>query len=156
MTRFSPLEWVASTITAWHLAAWAVFFVLSVWLTPRGKKAMPKPLRIWGGIIMLPLVYCMGALVIGQLFGDRFSWSQIWPSGLMTGVVVSTFFVVEIVPAVWRGAGRRMELSVLGIVAVPLVTVFFGLFFSVVWWVFPRIIGFGLFDLPKQSWGVQL
>jgi hypothetical protein len=156
LTEFLPLRWVIETLTIWHYLAWAAFFGLSFWRGPADKEAMPINLRLWAGIIMLPIFYAMTSLVVGQLFGDNFSWSQVWPSGLMLGGLVSSFFLVGFAEAIWHGDGRRLELFAFGGFAIPFAAGFFGLFFSVAWWLLPRAVGFGLIDFPKFPWGVQL
>lgn len=153
---FEPIEWVLSTLTPWHFAAWLAFFGLSVPAMPKNKEPMPIYLRIWAGIVLLPIAYCMVGLVVGQLFGDKYSWARLWPSSFALATIVSTFFVVHLVPAIWLGRGRRGELLTLGFIAVSAAVVFFGLFFASAWWALPRMAGFGLIDFPKLSWGVQL
>ena len=153
---FAPLQWVASTLTIWHYLIWAVVFLLHLWRGPKNNKAMPLHLRVWGGAVCIPIVYCMGSLVLGQLFGDKFSWSELWPSGLATGAAISTFFLVAILWETRAASERKLELLSLAIVVIPFATGFFGLFLAFAWWVFPRVAGFGLFDFPKLSWGVQL
>ena len=156
MISFEPFEWVLSTLTAWHLAAWAAFFGLSVFAKPKSKEAMPIHLRVWGGIVLLPIVYCLGALMLGQLFGEKYAWTQLWPSGFALAAIFSTFIVAHLVPDFWSKRGRRGEIAVLGFMGVPIFVIQFGLFFTFAWWALPRIAGFGLIDFPKLSWGVQL
>lgn len=117
---------------------------------------MPLLLRVWGGIVMLPMFYAMTSLVVGQLFGDHYSWSQVWPSGLMLGALVSSNFALWIARAIWQAKNKRLQLLALGSFVVPLAAGFFGLFFSVAWWLLPRVVGLGLIDFPKLSWGVQV
>jgi len=113
-------------------------------------------LRLWAGLCVPIVLYCMVAIIIGQLFGDRFAWSQLWPSGLANDALFSTFILPVLVPAIWNERGQRLELIMLGILGIPLGTAFFGLLFSGVWWLFPRIIGFGFIDFPKHAWAVQV
>jgi len=105
----------------------------------------------------MPVVlYCMVAIIIGQLFGERFAWSQIWPSGLVLGAGLSTWFIVGVIHPIVSDPGRRNELIAGGLFAFSVGTAFFGLFFSGVWWLFPRIIGVGFIDFPKYAWAVQV
>jgi hypothetical protein len=117
---------------------------------------MPLPFRKWGAVFMLPIFYCMVALIAGQTFGDKFSWSQLWPAGLGLGAIFSTAFLTGLVPALWHGKGKRIELTIMTVVFVPLAAAFFGLFFTFAWWLFPRLIDLGLFDFPSYAWAVHL
>ena len=156
MTLPEPLQWVIGTLTFWHYAVWALHGGLSLWRLPKEQPAMPRPFLMWGAVFMLPIFYCMVALIAGQIFGDKYSWSQLWPAGLCLGANISTAFLTGLVPALWHGKGKRIELTIMTVVSVPLAAAFFGLFFTVAWWLFPRFMGLGLIDWPKFAWGVQL
>jgi drug/metabolite transporter (DMT)-like permease len=151
-----PLAWVIGTLTFWHYAIWALIAGLSLWRWPNQEPPTPLPFRMWGAVFMLPISYSMVALVVGQLFGEKYSWSQLWSAGLGLGAIFCTAFLTGLVPALWVGKGKRIELSIMTFVFVPLAGAFFGLFFTFVWWFFPRFIDLGPIDFPELSWGVQL
>lgn len=151
---FAPLRWVTGTLTIWHFVVWAAFFVLCVWPAAQSSNAMPWPLRLWAAVIMLPLFYCWIGPIMGQIFGEKFDWSQLWPTGLAIGALLSTFYVVGLSGAAWS------EKSVtLALVAVPVwlfAAMFFGLFISATSWLMPRIVDIGPLEMPTASWGVKL
>jgi hypothetical protein len=152
----APLAWVIGTITIWHLAIWVLQAGLSFWRWPNQEPPLPLPFRAWGAIFMLPIAYCMVALIAGQIFGDKYAWAQLWPAGLGLGAILSTAFLTGLLPALWVGKGKRIELTILTVLSVPLAAASFGLFFTVAWWLFPRLIDFGLIDWPEFSWAVHL
>ena len=156
MTLPEPLQWVVGTLTYWHYAIWALHAGLSLWRWPNQEKPMPLPFRTWGAVFMLPIFYCMVALIAGQIFGDKYSWSQLWPAGFGLGCLISTAFLTGLVPALWYEKGKKIELTIMMVVFVPLAATLFGLVFTFVWWGFPRFIGLGLINFPKYAWGVQL
>ena len=156
MNQLPPLEWAYGTLTGAHYVIWAAFFFLCLLLVPKRKRPMPVIVRIWCGIFLLPISYCMVAPVVGQVFGDRLAWSQLWPSGLLLGAVLSTFVIVGMAPAFWSEPSRRLELSVFAALCVAIAAGFFGVFFAFIWWSFPIWIGLWPFDIPQQVWGMQI
>jgi hypothetical protein len=72
-----PLQWVIGTLTIWHYAIWVLCAGLSLRRRPNQQEAMPLPFRTWGAVFMPPILYCMVALIAGQIFGDKFAWSQL-------------------------------------------------------------------------------
>jgi hypothetical protein len=152
-----PLQWVIGTLTVWHYAIWVLYAGLGLRRPRDQENDMPYPIRIWGAVFMPPIFYCMVALIAGQIFGDKFAWSQLWPAGLSMGAIFASPFLIALVPALWNGKGRRIEFSIMTVVFVPLATAFFGLFFTFACWIFPRVIEWGgLIDFPDLAWGVHL
>jgi hypothetical protein len=95
-------------------------------------------------LILLAIAYGVFALIFGQTFGDKYSWSQLWPSGVVLGGSFGALLFAD------RSATRPPTAFVLFGVAVA------ALFYTFCIWLFPRIIGFGLIDFPQLSWGVHL
>ena len=151
---FAPLRWVTGTVTIWHLIAWVAFFVICIWPVSDPSKAMPWHLRLWSAVVILPVMYCWMGPIVGQIFGDKFVWSQLWPSGLAIAAVFSMFFLVALGGAAWDE--RSLALALLAIPMWLFASMFFGLFFAATSWVMPRVVDAGLVELPKPSWGVKL
>lgn len=151
-----PLEWVIGTLTIWHYAIWAGFMAINVWPRPRPEGALPLPMRLWAGAVFPPVLYAMVSLIVGQIVGDRFPWSMLWPAGMCLGALFSSIFLGVLLAAIWNTRGRQVQAIVMLVVAVPLSTMFFGLFFTCAWWLFPRVIDFGLIPYPDLPWGVHL
>ena len=151
---FEPLLWVIGTLTPWHYGVWAAFLGLSIWGGQKNEETMPLPLRLLAGLIIFPVFYGMIAPIVGQVVGDHYNWSQLWPSAFILSGVLSLWFLVP----VSFGGTLKKDWGVLafGLFGFGIATAIFGLFFAGSWWLFPRIIGFGLFDFPKYAWGVQL
>ena len=141
---FAPLTYVWGTLTVWHMAIWIAFPLLMGVVLPlrAGKPVLWKVLPLF--LILLAIVYGIFALIFGQIFGDKYSWSQLWSSGAVLGGSFGALLFVD------RSATRPPTVFVLFGVAVAAV------FYTFCIWLFPRIIGFGLIDIPKFSWGVQL
>lgn len=99
----------------------------------------------------------MFALIAGQVFGDFYSWSQLWPAGLCLGAVFASIFLATLFGDAGLIRARKAEPIMTLVVGTLIAVAFFGLFFSVVWWVFPRLIEFGgLIDFPRYAWAVHL
>jgi hypothetical protein len=156
VTLPEPLQWVMGTLTIWHYAILAGFMAMNVWPRPKAEGTLPLPVRLWASIVIPTVLYTMASLVVGQIVGGRYTWSILWPAGLSLGALAATMFLAVLLDGVWHTQGRQTRPILMLIIAIPLTTAFFGLFFTCVWWVFPRIIGLGLIDWPKLSWGVQL
>jgi hypothetical protein len=156
VTLPEPLQWVIGTLTVWHYAILAVFMAINAWPWPKVEGTLPLPVRLWASIVIPTVLYTMASLVVGQIVGDRYTWSMLWPAGLGLGAVFATIVLSVLLDGVWSTQGRQTRPALMLVIAIPLTTAFFGLFFTCVWWLFPRIIGFGLIDFPKLSWGVQL
>ncbi len=141
---FAPLVYLWDTLTVWHVAIWiALPLLMGVGLQLLADEpVLWKVLPLY--LIILAITYGIFALIFGQVFGDKYSWSQLWPSGALLGGSFGALIFVD------RSTTRP-----------PTAFDFFGwamaaLFFPFCIWLFPRILGFGLIDFPKLSWGVQL
>jgi hypothetical protein len=142
--EFAPLAYVWGTLTLWHMAIWIAFpLLMGVVLKLRADgPVLWKVLSLY--LTILAIAYGIFTLIFGQIFGDKYSWSQLWPSGALLGGSFGALLFTD------RSASRPpVAFVLLG------VTVAAG-FYTFCIWLFPRIIGFGLIDFPKLSWGVQL
>lgn len=152
-----PLQWVIGTLTVWHGIVLAGFVILNLWPRPESGRQLPLPMRVWASFVIPVTLYCMVSLIVGQVVGDRFPWSMLWPAGLMLGALVSSIFLAVTLAAVWHTRGRKTVPVAMVMIVPPLAAVFFGLFFTSVWWIFPRVIEWGgLLDFPEAPWGVHL
>jgi len=143
--EFAPLSYLWGTLTVWHLTAWLALAVLLGVLLPlrHGGSVIWLSLPLF--LIMFAIFYGIFALLFGQIFGDKYSWSQLWPSGALLGGSFGAFVFVA------NGSSQRLPFA-FALVGVA----FAGAFYTFCLWLFPRIVGFGLIDFPKLSWGVQL
>ena len=142
--ELAPLAYVWSTLTEWHVAIWIAFPLLMGAVLPlrAGKPVLWKVLPLY--LIILAIAYGVFALIFGQIFGDKYSWSQLWPSGALLGGSFGALLFAD------RSASRPpIAFVLLG------VTVAAG-FYTFCIWFFPRFIGLGLIDFPEASWGVHL
>ncbi len=140
-----PLEYALESITFWHLLIW---FVLSaVMMFAAAEEAVPKRVVASANTaLLLSILYFWMAPIIGQLFGDKFSWAQVWPSGFVLGAVFSLAAALHFLK---RSSGASVAVSLIG-------TPFFGLGMSAAYWALPRFAGLGLIELPRMPWGVSL
>ncbi len=94
------------------------------------------------------IVYGLCALLFGQVFGDRFPLADILPTGFLLGMGIMA------VPMLtgWLDDTKKppsFRFAVFGMVVS-------GFFYGFCLWLLPRVVGLGLIDWPKLSWGVQL
>jgi hypothetical protein len=151
---FAALKWVASTLTYWHFAIWVAFASVVLWKEAAAPGTIDWSFKVWFAAVMMPVMCCWVGPIIGQIFGDKFAWSQLWPTGLVIGGTVSTFYVVGIVGSAWNERSASLAL-----LAAPVwlgATLILGLFMAATSWAMPRMIDSGLVELPKASWGVNL
>lgn len=99
-------------------------------------------------------MYCLAALVFGQLFGDKYPFAQVWPSALALGFSMSVVFVACALAI--DGKALTVELVLLSVFAIAFCTLGIALFACIAIFLMPRAVGFGLVDFPKASWGVHL
>lgn len=146
---FEPLEWVISTLTAWHFAIWLGLAALPTVILPLVTSQQIKlaffPAFLW----MLACVYGIFSLMFGQLFGDNYGYLEVLPAGFLFGAgFMLLLFFGELVTQDSK-KNSSVGFALFGVV-------FGGVFFGSCTWILPRVIGFGLIDFPKYSWGVQL
>ncbi len=141
---FAPLAYVWGTLTVWQMVIWIAFPLLMGVVLPMraGTPVLWKVLPLY--LIILAIAYGIFALIFGQVFGDKYSWSQLWPSGAVLGGSFGALLFAD------RSATRPPTAFVLFGVVLAAV------FYTFCIWLFPRILGFGLIDVPKFAWGVQL
>ena len=151
---FEPLAWIESTLTPVHGIVWAVLILFFIFANSDAEDRLAMPMRITGGFIILPMIYCAMAVVIGQIFGDTYSWSQLWPTGIALGAGAGMIFLVFGLAAALDGGG--LIVAIFFTAASLFATAVFGLFFSFFWWAIPRVVGLAPIDFPKFSWAVQL
>lgn len=156
MTLPAPLQWVIGTLTIWHYAVLAGFIALNLLPLTGHERQLPLPMRLWASLILPVTLYAMVALIAGQVVGDRFAWSMLWPAGLCLGALTSSMFLSTLFGAtglIRRGDARSILML---LIAVPIAATFFGLFYAAAWWIFPRVIELGgLIDFPNLAWGVD-
>ena len=145
VTEFAPFAYLWGTLTVWHMALWLAFPVMIGVVLPlrANEPIIWKVLPI--ALIMGATFYGIFALIFGQIFGDKYTWSQLWPSGALLG---GSFGALIFVP---NGSSKQppFAFSLIGVAVAAAV-------YTICMWLFPRIAGFGLFDFPKLSWGVHL
>ncbi|MEM6907461.1 MAG: hypothetical protein AAF494_02175 [Pseudomonadota bacterium] len=97
---------------------------------------------------MLAMQYGLACLMVGQAFGDKYPFATVFPTGLWFGagfcalLFLSNKKDVEHTPFPAWFAAFGMILG--------------SAFFGCAVWLLPRMVGLGLIDIPKLSWGVQL
>jgi hypothetical protein len=152
-----PLQWAIGTLTVWHGIILAGFVALSLLVRTKSEQQLPLPMRVWASFVTPVTFYAMFALIAGQVFGDHFPWAMLWPAGLWLGALFASMFLATLLGDAGllraRKAGPILTLAV----GTPVAAGFFGLFFAVAWWIFPRVIALGgLIDFPDLAWAVHL
>jgi len=150
MNRFEPLGYVAATLTTWHFVIGGAFLMLIGVVMPlaNGEAIKWSWLPIGGFAIIS--IYALFVLLFGQVFGDKYPFGMIWPSGVIVGAVFSALpFLIALFNSSDQSSSPPTWFAAVG--------VFIGAnFFAIGLWLLPRMVGFGFFELPKLSWGVKL
>lgn len=156
--EFAPLRYVIGTLTIWHGVALlaimspnAYAYVTSTAAKPALESSLPG---LFLFSFMVVWMYFLGALVLGQMFGDKFPFAQVWPSALALGFSMSVVFVACALAI--DGKALTGELVLFSVFAIAFFTLGLALFACTAIFLMPRAVGFGLVDFPKLSWGVQL
>ena len=145
---FAALEYVWSTITVWHLVIWIAITALVTIVIPMIQGTAIG----WSGpasiLWLLAMWYGLFSIMFGQIFGEKFGFLDVIPSGFLFGLGFAALAVVH--PSQRAEGGLRANKGC-AILAVLLGASFFG----VCTWLLPRVIGFGIIDFPKYAWAVQ-
>ena len=151
--KFAPLSYVWSTVTIWHLIVFGVLLAVVAWpaSTERSGTRRLAP-RVSYAAVVLFFLYVIGAIVLGQAFGDKFSFSQLWPTSIVMGFLSSLIFVSSVMIAEEGRLGWGMAAA-----TSVVLTAFNGLALCLVFFLLPRMVGwFGVVELPIFSWAVSL
>ncbi|PLK24074.1 hypothetical protein C0V72_06790 [Porphyrobacter sp. TH134] len=156
--HFVPLRYVIGTLTVWHgvallaiMAPSAYAYVTSTAAKPTLETSLP---RLFLLSFMAVWMYCLAALVLGRLFGDKFPFAQVWPSALALGFSMAVVFVA--CSLAFDGKTLTLELALFSVFGIAFFTLGLALFACIAIFLMPRAVGFGLVDWPKASWGVHL
>ena len=156
--EFAPLRYAWNAITIWHFVALAAFMAPTTWSYVSGRAPESSVTSEFGGLLFFAFMICwmyfLIAPVMGQIFGDKFSFSAVWPSSIVLGVAMSAAFVTF---GFSRGTEVfTTELQGFALIAFVFFSVFLGLALNLFLWLAPRMVGYGVVDFPKLSWGVQV
>ncbi|WP_298309090.1 hypothetical protein [uncultured Erythrobacter sp.] len=146
--EFAPLNYLWDSLTIWHLAIWIGFMITFEMAVRQKSKLRVSFARIFLTALLLAIIYGLFALLFGQLFGDKYTAAELWPSGMVLGGLLTSIGFFGDLFSEQRN-GFPTWFAVLGIV-IGANFCAFGL------WLLPRIVGLGLIDFPRFSWGVQL
>ncbi|WP_416832569.1 MAG: hypothetical protein ACMUJI_06410 [Erythrobacter sp.] len=158
MMSLEPLNYALNTLTFWHALALSLLCAPTAWIYVNGNidaQLVRNP--IFGLLLqagMVTWVYFLIAPVVGQVFGDKYSFAQVWPSSVTLGVTFAAMIITVSASREWSDMNAKLA----GFLASAFVvfSLFLGLALNLFLWLLPRVIGFGLIDFPKLSWGVQL
>ena len=142
---FLPLQYALDSVTVWHLLIWLVLSA-SPLIFAEAKSISRRFDIVANFALLIAVSYCWVASIVGQLFDDKFTWAQIWPSGFVLGTIFSLGAALHFSK---QSKGASIAIIALGI---P----FYGFGMSAASWAIPRIAGWGVVDLPKMAWGVSL
>lgn len=144
-----PLRYSAGTLTKWHLLAW-----LAISLIPLASLNRAPPLEILGHCLMgacgFALLYLIAAPLVGQVYGDKFTWSQVWPSVFIVAFLLMTWFCLGFIQdAPNFGLTEAIVILTFG-------TLWFGICLSLLTWLAPKASAWAPKRHPKKPWGVSL
>lgn len=140
-----PLNYAFASLTVWHVVIWLALSAPMLALAT-GKSVGDRLTAFANGAILIAVMYCWVAPIVGQAFGQKFSWAQIWPSGFILATVFTGAAALHFSKLSWG----------LSFAMICVVIPFFGFGFSAAYWALPRLTGPWLFDLPEMPWGVSL
>ncbi len=155
---FAPLKYAWNAITIWHFLALVVFMLPTVWSYWTGTADDRAIGSSASGVMFLTFMLCWAyflfAPTFGQVFGDKFTFSQVWLSSIVLGLTMSAAFVSY-------GFSQRDQLvdsEQIGfaVFAFLFFSVFLGLVLNFFLWLLPRMAGWGAAELPKYDWAVKL
>ena len=155
---FEPLAYVWGTTTVWHFAFWGAFLLLCLLPAKSKSDKMPIALRLNAGLVIPPVLCAMITLILGQIWGDKFSWSQLWRSGLIVGATLaSTFLTFGLgVTRAERSSTDKLGLGIfLGLLGFLIAALFFGLGLAGIFYLIPRAFA-NVFEPQPVTWAVQL
>ena len=146
--EFAPLSYLWDSLTVWHVCIWiglTITFEMAVRKRSISKGSFE---RTCFTALLLAISYGLFALLLGQLFGDTYPAAQLWPSGLVLGgLFTASAFLGD------RFSEQPKNFPTWAAV----ISVIIGAnFYAFGLWLLPRVVGFGLIDVPKLAWGVQL
>ncbi|MBX7528617.1 hypothetical protein [Qipengyuania vesicularis] len=141
--QFLPLDYAISTFTNWHILVGSILIGLPL-LFSNDRAFVGMLSTLITQAIVVAVFYCWMATIIGQVFGDRFTWSQIWPSGF----ALATAFMIGAIIHFMRSTGEKLVVLALIPIGIP----FFGFFISATMWAMPKVVSW----TPKASWGAAL
>ena len=149
MISTAPLIWLANTITGWHFAIWLALGFALVARHSAQEAEMGFLAAVVFALASLALAYAVLALIFGQIFGDTYRFEQIWFTSLVLGVAVSATFVL------WVSiADSEAHMGFL-FTAFVIFSLFLGAAFNLFLYVMPHVVGWGIYEFPKQPWGVK-
>lgn len=148
---FEPLLYAWRSITLVHILLLSAIVILPE-LFPAAGRADPNPtMRFAINAILLTAAYFLFAPMVGQIFGDKYSFAQVWPSSaalgmVFTGILFATAYSTE-------PQSSPIGFLIVGFLALSL---FLGLALNLFLYVAPRAVGWGIVEWPKAPWGVEL
>ena len=156
--EFAPLRYAWNTVTIWHFVALAAFMAPATWSYLSGRASVTSVTSEFGGLLFFTFMICwmyfLMAPIIGQIFGDKFSFSAVWPSSIVLGVAMSAAFVTFSFSR--DTEAFTTELLGFALLAFAFFSVFLGVALNAFLWLAPRMVGYGVVNFPKLSWGVQV
>jgi hypothetical protein len=155
---FAPLRYAVGTITIWHGVALLAIMSPTAYAYFTGNSGKTTLETSFPGLVLfsfsLVWMYCLAALLLGQVFGDKFPFAQVWPSALALGFLMAVAFMVCVLAM--DGKALTGELALFSVFGIAFFTPVLALFACIVVYVMPRAVGYGFVDFRKLSWGVQL
>ena len=146
--EFAPLSYLWDSLTVWHVCIW-IGLTITFEMAVRKRSISKGPfVRTCFTALLLAISYGLFALLLGQVFGDTYPAAQLWPSGLVLG---GLFTALGFLGDRFSEQPKNFPTwaAVIGVI-IGANFYAFGL------WLLPRVVGFGLIDVPKLAWGVQL
>ncbi|MEM6857927.1 MAG: hypothetical protein AAF559_08655 [Pseudomonadota bacterium] len=141
--RFEPLAYVLSTLTLWHGVIMIALVSLMHFIGPITNGAPIEWTRIPATVAMLASVCGIFTPSAGQLVGDNYPATTLWPTAFVFGAVFTS------IPFWSSDTDAPVGFAIFSIV-------FGANFFAAAIWLAPQFLDVGIIDFPRLPWGVRL
>lgn len=132
---FQAIEIMLSALAPWKLASAGLVGALAGVTAKSGKSSADRifqSIAICGFVV---LGFAVLAVIQAQSNGNFLPFTAVWPGALLVGFLISVLFLA----GVWVAERNTSPFS---LIIVPIGSFLFGLFFLVVFFIFPRVVGF--------------
>lgn len=148
---FEPLVYAFRSITLVHAVIFVALVMLPAFVPSKYRAGNNDFASFPFNAVMILAGYFLFAPVVGQIFGDKFAFAQVWPSSAVLGMI----FAAILVAVAYLNESRSSSVGFL-VFAFLVGSLFLGLALNLFLYFFPRAVGWGVVEVPKAPWGVAL
>lgn len=124
-----------TALSSWKLVSAGLVGILAGITAKSGKSTIDRIYQSIATCGFVVLAFAVLAVIQAQSNGNFLPFAAVWPGALLVGFLISALFLV----GVWVAERNTSPFS---LIIVPIGSFLFGLFFLVVFFIFPRVVGF--------------